>query len=48
MGMNFNINRDKSIESDKIFLVDKQFRPIGNAEIYPVSDMKVITNLNKL
>ncbi|MCH5267773.1 MAG: hypothetical protein J1E62_05450 [Lachnospiraceae bacterium] len=46
MGMNFNINRDKSIDVDKVFLVDKQFRPIGSSEIYPVSGMKVVTNLN--
>ena len=42
----FNINRDKSIDADKVFLVDRQFHPIGSSEIYPISDMNVVANLN--
>lgn len=42
----FNINRDRSIENDKVFLVDRQFRPIDSSEIFPISDMKIVSNLN--
>lgn len=42
----FQINRDRSIDQDKVFLVDKLFHPIRNGEIHPVSDLQIIANLN--
>lgn len=42
----FQINRDRSIDQDKVFLVDKLFQPIRNGEIYPVSDLQIVANLN--
>lgn len=42
----FQINRDRSIDQDKVFLVDKLFHPIRNGEIYPVSDLQIVANLN--
>ena len=42
----FQINRDRSIDQDKVFLVDKRFRPIQNGEIYPISDLQIVANLN--
>ncbi len=42
----FQINRDRTIDQDAIFLVDRLFHPIQNGEIYPVSDLKVTANLN--
>lgn len=41
----FHINRDRSIDPDKIFLVDRMFHPIQNGEIYPVSDLQISANL---
>ena len=40
----FNINKDRSIDQDKVFLVDRLFQIIG--EIYPIADLKIIANLN--
>lgn len=42
----FQINRDRSVDQDKVFLVDKLFHPIRNGEIYPVSDLQIVANLN--
>lgn len=42
----FNINKDRSIEQDKVFLVDRLFNIIDNGEIYPISDLQIIANLN--
>lgn len=42
----FHINRDHSVDPDKIILVDRLFHPIKNGEIYPVSDLQISANLN--
>lgn len=42
----FQINRDRSVDQDKVFLVDKLFHPIRNGEIHPVSDLQIVANLN--
>lgn len=42
----FKINKDRSIEQDKVFLVDRLFNLIENGEIYPISDLQIIANLN--
>ena len=36
----FNINKDRSIDQDKVFLVDRLFQIIG--EIYPIADLFIV------
>ena len=42
----FNINRDRSVEQNKIFLVDKLFNMVGSGEIYPTEGLTLNENLN--